>query len=509
MPLPQLIRQIRPLEPAFPVEVWEGTCATATDAAGDTSRTGGGGRMAVVVKRVKHANVGKAARWASRLQDRGAQARGVNDPALVKVVDVGSDQDTSYVAAEYLDPKQGWRTAVKAVEQGPLTVARSVRIVWRVAKALVAAEVARVPHGCITPAKIMLLPHPSITDFDLVKLRDLGLGNLRVYEDYSAIDRVTAEYLSPELIKIGREPDVRSDIYSLGAVFFRLLTGWPPVRGDTVNAIFTGKLVMKQPPRIHEKRPQLEVNQADALDRVLAKMLEIDPAKRFQSAAELVDRLAALAASLNLLLEPPEPKPDPVPEPDPEPTPTPPPPLPDPVMGVWRDGDLLVFERGARLPDRCVRCNERAAVGRVRRHLHWHPPGLYLLAVFPGLLVYAIFALLIERRATVDVPLCQPHRRARLAGLLIVGLLVAGGAGLLAAAYHAQSLVIAAGGAALLVVAAVVDLVGCTVISAEHIEDELIWARGAGGRFLDSLPEHGTPRVAGRPGHAARFAQRM
>src|SRR4051794_37594891 len=80
--------------------------------------------------------------------------------------------------------------------------------------------------------------------------------------------------------------------------------------------------------------------------------------------------------------------------------------------GVWRDGLLLVMSKDGELPDRCLKCNLPAHGWRLKRNLSWHPQGWYLLILL-HVLVYVIAALIVRKKATIMVPLCECHRRRR------------------------------------------------------------------------------------------------
>lgn len=87
--------------------------------------------------------------------------------------------------------------------------------------------------------------------------------------------------------------------------------------------------------------------------------------------------------------------------------------------GAWREGDLCVVPRlGGEMPDRCVVCN-RDTDFKLRRTLWWHPPGYYLL-ICAGWLVYIIAALIVRKSATVEVGLCEEHRRRRENGVTLM-----------------------------------------------------------------------------------------
>lgn len=91
--------------------------------------------------------------------------------------------------------------------------------------------------------------------------------------------------------------------------------------------------------------------------------------------------------------------------------------------GVWRDGNLLVVQKGAVLPDRCVRCNAPAEGRRLHRQLYWHPPLLYCLYFFGGPIVYALAAVCVRQQLVMEVGICRRHSAARSRSIAICWLI--------------------------------------------------------------------------------------
>jgi len=113
----------------------------------------------------------------------------------------------------------------------------------------------------------------------------------------------------------------------------------------------------------------------------------------------------------------------------------PPPPLPTPVVPyatpvgigtqahyqvVWSGRELMIPD-GASIADRCVRCGDPSDGRPFKRRLSWHPGALYLLILFPGLLIYLIVAMFVRKRATIYVGLCERHRRQRRTMMAVAG----------------------------------------------------------------------------------------
>lgn len=83
------------------------------------------------------------------------------------------------------------------------------------------------------------------------------------------------------------------------------------------------------------------------------------------------------------------------------------------TSGLWRDGTMVVVERDAAFPARCVKCNAPVQLSQMReRNFHWHTPALYLLVLL-NLLIYVIVALAVRKRVRYRVGLCERHLRLR------------------------------------------------------------------------------------------------
>lgn len=85
---------------------------------------------------------------------------------------------------------------------------------------------------------------------------------------------------------------------------------------------------------------------------------------------------------------------------------------------VWRDGKWLVMDVDARLPHRCVKCNEPAETPMKRQTLYWHHPAIYLLLLF-WIVIYVIVAAIARKTLKLEVGLCEKHRLSRRNALTI------------------------------------------------------------------------------------------
>ena len=156
---------------------------------------------------------------------------------------------------------------------------------------------------------------------------------------------------------------------------------------------------------------------------------------------------------------------------------------------LWRSGRVLVMGQGASLPDRCVKCNAPAHGQRLVRKLYWHSPYLYLL-ILASILIYAVVAIIVRKRARVEVGICDSHRFQRRLAIALGWLFGLGGLVLfivgLANDWNAGVLV-------LCLVAFIMGLVGGAakgpVVSAKRIDPQFVWIKGVCPSYLESLPE--------------------
>jgi hypothetical protein len=155
---------------------------------------------------------------------------------------------------------------------------------------------------------------------------------------------------------------------------------------------------------------------------------------------------------------------------------------------VWRDGRQFVLAvEGTELPDRCVKCNVPVNGSRLKRRLMWHHPAVYLL-IFLNLLIYAIVALCIRKRATIQIGVCPRHRSERvwtIAGSWAAALL---GIVLFGFGVNSSEALCWLGGL-LFVGGAIYGFLRGPMVAAGRIGEDFVWVRGGGRAFLESLPD--------------------
>ena len=209
----------------------------------------------------------------------------LSHPGIVAIWDVGEDFDLTYIAMEFLEGDDLHRFCKK----GSLLPLRKVlHIVGQTASALGYAHERGVIHRDVKPANIMLLKDGK------VKMTDYGIAKaVSSSQTKSGIILGTPNYMSPEQIN-GLEIDGRSDIFSLGVVFFELLTGQLPFHGKTLTNLFYQITQGKHPsPRqINPKVPK-------PCEQIINKALAKDPEQRFQKAEDFARYLKAMVAKID------------------------------------------------------------------------------------------------------------------------------------------------------------------------------------------------------------------
>ncbi|WP_419807500.1 protein kinase domain-containing protein [Sphingomonas sp.] len=483
-------------EAAFPVQTW------VTD---DPAAQGAVPVRQVLVKKVANDAEG-AVEVGTRLQDGGEAARRVAPhPCVAGVVDVGIDAVRGhYVVSEFV-PGRADTPSVAELPRAQ-TLARALRITHRVAEALVAAAGAAgrpVCHGCIRPSKIMLTSHPwapADASFDLVKLRDLGLGMLRFRQGEAAWTMATALFIAPELIELTQQPDVRSDIYSLGTVLYLLITGRTPFSGESVDVVhFVKNMNHRGVKTLLEVRKEIDTEHSKSLQPLVDRMMAPRPADRYQTAADLLADLKLVMAGMAVSLDPPKPS-----DPDPGPTVK-----PKATPSVWREGPLVVMRRNARLPRQCLKCNQPAEGAPVRQAVFTHPPALYALLLFPVAAVYMAVAALVQTSAVVDVYLCASHRTSRALMVVVAVALIGAGAGVAVLGYLTDLPLLYAVAAVVCLSGPAVGLANCGLLSARRIDAKHLWLSGAGDRFLDHLPDGDAVDATGDAAAGSRTGERV
>ena len=213
---------------------------------------------------------------------RGARlAASINHPNVVRIHEVAQDGSNFFIAMEYLP-----RTLESVIrEEGPLPEQQAVDIARQVLLALDAASQRRIVHGDLKPQNILI-------DGDgVVKVGDFGIASVIDPLTIPGTGMVmgTPHYMSPQQADM-RRVDARCDLYSLGVILYRMLTGKHLFDAESPQAILDQHRYAR-PPLVRESRPEVSPMLDALVDRCLAKV----PAQRVQSAQAMLQALAALA----------------------------------------------------------------------------------------------------------------------------------------------------------------------------------------------------------------------
>ena len=204
----------------------------------------------------------------------------LSHPAIVAIYDMGEDYDLTYLAMELLEGED----LQEYCRQGSLLPLKSVlQVVAATATALDYAHSQGVIHRDVKPGNIMLLRNRT------VKVTDFGIAKaMSDSKTKSGIILGTPNYMSPEQIN-GQEIDGRSDIFSLGVVFYELLTGALPFHGKTLTNLFY-QVTQEEPRPIREINPRIPKPVVQIVDKALSK----DPERRFQRAGDVTRYIGAV-----------------------------------------------------------------------------------------------------------------------------------------------------------------------------------------------------------------------
>ena len=237
--------------------------------------------VAVKVMQALPSDAQGARRQLRYFQSEAALAGKLRHPHIVSIFDAGIDDAVYYLVMELVD---GQPLARYCKPDALLGLAAIVGVVYKVSKALEFANGIGVVHRDIKPANILV--HG---DFD-IKVSDFGAAQL-AHSEITQVSRVgSPAYMSPEQIE-GEEVGWQSDMYSLGAVLYHLLTGCRPFDGATPYEVTEN--VLKHPAPVPSARRS---DAPKALDDIVARAMAKSPAERFASWAEFWAALGKLLA---------------------------------------------------------------------------------------------------------------------------------------------------------------------------------------------------------------------
>lgn len=205
----------------------------------------------------------------------------LNHPHIAALYDVGEQDATDSIVMEWV---QG-QSLRAALDGKSFTAVEASRMTLQIAEALEEAHEQGVVHRDLKPANVMLTAKGN------VKVLDFGVAKLLAGDGQSSTETTgligTPLYMSPEQA-LGKPVDRRTDLWSLGALYYELLTGQPPFRGESGMAVLHAVIAEPFPP-LRQVRPELP----KAVEPIVKKALEKDPARRYPTAAEMARDLSS------------------------------------------------------------------------------------------------------------------------------------------------------------------------------------------------------------------------
>ncbi|MEP7343471.1 MAG: protein kinase [Acidobacteriota bacterium] len=248
-----------------------------------------------VAFKILQPNIAIGSDYVVELFEREAKLAGrLTHENIVDVSDAGHTPDgIAYIVMEWLE---GRTLDDELASEGSFDFKRAIGIIRQITAALGEAHGKRVVHRDLKPGNIMLLDTPDGRDH--VKVLDFGIG--KIIEETTANSPVSAlvgtpQYASPEQLTVGGHIDGRSDIYSLGVIFYRLLGGQLPFNSSSMGELLQMQLTVAPQP-LSAIRPGMP----RAIENLVNNMLAKDPAGRPQSASEVLMELNRIPGKLNL-----------------------------------------------------------------------------------------------------------------------------------------------------------------------------------------------------------------
>jgi len=258
-----------------------------------------------VVYRVEHLRMGKVAAMkvlhrdlasdpevVHRFEREAALVSKLHHPHTVQVFDFGTAQGALYLIMEYV---RGLDMAHITQRDGPMPWSRAAPLLAQICGGLQEAHELGIVHRDLKPENVLITRTAGGRDY--AKVLDFGLAKLEQRkEPTTETDRQqivgTPYFMSPEQIR-GDAVDARSDIYSFGALMFELLTGEHMFSGSTAVGVLT-KHLTAEPDALSNRAPRLGID--PRVDQICLKCVAKDPARRWQSAAQLAEAIEDIYA---------------------------------------------------------------------------------------------------------------------------------------------------------------------------------------------------------------------
>ena len=231
-----------------------------------------------VAVKVLRGDLANDEKFVRRFQREALSASSLSHPNIVEVYDVGEDDGIYYIVMEYIEGKH-LKQLLK--RRGKLTLEEAVDIMLQVTDGMACAHDSYIIHRDIKPQNIMILENGlvKITDFGIA----MALNSTQLTQTNSVMGSV--HYIPPEQAS-GKGCTIQSDVYSMGILFYELLTGTLPYKGD--NAVEIALKHLKNPlPSIREELP----NVPQPVENIILKACAKNPKNRYADAREMHEDL--------------------------------------------------------------------------------------------------------------------------------------------------------------------------------------------------------------------------
>jgi eukaryotic-like serine/threonine-protein kinase len=227
-----------------------------------------------------------------RFEQEALATAALNHPNILAVFDIGASESSPYVVSELLEGE----TLRDRLRSGPIPLRKALDLALQIALGLAAAHEKGIIHRDLKPENLFLTKDGrlKILDFGLAKLTQTETSahtSLATVSHGTQAGMVlgTAGYMSPEQVR-GLAVDARSDIFSLGAILYEMLSGKRAFHGDTA-ADTMSSILKEDPPDLSETNR----NVSPALERIVHHCLEKNPEARFHSASDIAFDLEHLS----------------------------------------------------------------------------------------------------------------------------------------------------------------------------------------------------------------------
>ncbi|MDE3137578.1 MAG: protein kinase [Acidobacteriota bacterium] len=222
-----------------------------------------------------------------RLLREAKAAAAIDHPYICKIYEAGETGGDIFIAMEYIEGQDLY----ERLRKGRLPIDEALRIGFEIIDGLARAHAGRVVHRDLKPSNVMLTPdsHVKIVDFGLARVVPTGNSSTLSGPNLTASGAMigTMTYMSPEQIQ-GEKADERSDVFTLGIIFFEMLAGRHPFLRKTYVETATAILREDAPPL-----SQFIEGCPEGLEETVAKMLSKAPSERYASAGEVGRALRA------------------------------------------------------------------------------------------------------------------------------------------------------------------------------------------------------------------------